>query len=185
MNPIHPHCGPFNAMASNVPENPIDRACYFHDLAYQQMLDEGKNPYLGDGLKADERFIEMLPNNIGSVPYASAFRAKKMFLAAWKRLRKNVIDTGVDNPALRRFKDKYLKWRQELEWRSNNKNMSYRKRSFRSLSGARSKSIRRYSPMVRVPFRRAYYIRYNMYRPLWKKWSQRRRKYYRGRRRYQ
>lgn len=36
-NLIHPHCGPFNTMADKPPKDPIDRACYYHDLAYAKL----------------------------------------------------------------------------------------------------------------------------------------------------
>jgi len=36
-NPLHPHCGPFNDIDDEEPENKVDAACWKHDKVYSKL----------------------------------------------------------------------------------------------------------------------------------------------------
>lgn len=55
-NPVHPHCGPFNYVDIEEPDDPVDAICWRHDKAYGEMQSVGRSPMLYYN-EADEQFI--------------------------------------------------------------------------------------------------------------------------------
>lgn len=44
LNPIHPHCGPFNEVSDQPSSNEVDEICRQHDIAYGEYQAAGVNP---------------------------------------------------------------------------------------------------------------------------------------------
>lgn len=75
MNPIHKHCGPFNAVSKKKSRNKVDEACRQHDIGYGRL---GYKAYFYHN-KYDDRFIDKMEKTKGFLPkvYGSVFKAKK------------------------------------------------------------------------------------------------------------
>lgn len=76
--PGYKYLGPFNPIKNGKPINKADAAARRHDLAYDQYLKEGKNPYLYFN-KADQKFLDELKGDysIGGLLGKGAFHIKK------------------------------------------------------------------------------------------------------------
>ena len=139
LNPVHRHCGPWNTMDALPPNDPVDRACWFHDKAYAEM---GVTAYTTWN-DADEKFINDLESIGGGSLYQFTFRIKYMlyemgyikeyqpygpFLredarSAWQKYKRHIYEHNVkkyiDLDAASEAKQPYVK-------------MPYRRRTKRS-----------------------------------------------------
>lgn len=169
-NPIHPHCGPFNKVSANKPRDPIDAICWIHDTDYARLLAQGKNPYGPDGLEADKKMIEALPANVPGMTYGTLMKVKVSVMKAYAKVARHESKAIAKDPRFQTMKAKVKHWRRALEF--NQKMQSYnRKRLYAGFN---------YQPSKKLRSTRSIYM--SLYRPMWKRWS-RRRRYYRGRRR--
>jgi len=75
MNPIHPHCGPFNKVNKRKSSDPVDEACRQHDIAYGEI---GPSAYWNYN-NADETFVQQMSGQSGLPArlYENVFRLKK------------------------------------------------------------------------------------------------------------
>lgn len=73
-NPLHPHCGPFNEVDDLEPTDPVDAACWRHDIRYGGE----EQPYTHFN-EADQKFIDEMEQLPGIMPkvYASVFKLKR------------------------------------------------------------------------------------------------------------
>lgn len=84
------YCSPGSKMSGALPTSPLDRICMIHDLCYQSLITQGKNPY-GSFNKCDRKMLNYIDqkSRYGTgwtgtdafvAPFASAvIKAKKMF----------------------------------------------------------------------------------------------------------
>lgn len=87
LNPIHPHCGPFNTVSKKRPRNRIDRACWKHDKEYGKIQDESGRwwyPYW----YFNDADIEFIRDADGS-PYVWFFKGKKYLMPKYKKPKKD------------------------------------------------------------------------------------------------
>lgn len=81
MNPIHPHCGPWNAVDPKRSRDPVDRICQEHDNEYGKLQKKHNwiTPYLFQS-RADDRFIVDMSKQKGVIPklYNGVFMLKSM-----------------------------------------------------------------------------------------------------------
>lgn len=174
-NPLHPHCGPFNSVSVKKPDNLVDRVCWEHDKEYAKLISMGKNPYGLDGLKADRAMLAALPDNFAGMTYGTFIKAKIKINQAWRNYVRSETKSMAKDPKFATIRNKIKNFK--LQTQFSKKKMSYnRKRLFAGSYLRPANPYKRYRPSGS---KRIYMKRY---RPMWKKWSSRRR-YYRGRRR--
>lgn len=100
-NPLHPHCGPGNSIAKTVPSNPVDAACWRHDIAYGQfargddLWNQVTNPAYRVYNQADERFVVELRDLIrsGELSYSDKLAAE--YYLQWFQLKKGSARNGI------------------------------------------------------------------------------------------
>lgn len=70
--------GPGNTVAFQIPRNANDAVAKEHDIAYQQLIDKGINPYFTFS-KADQAFLNNIqPDDTASYAAALIFETKKV-----------------------------------------------------------------------------------------------------------
>jgi len=94
MNPIHPHCGPFNAVSNKRSDSKTDEACRQHDIAYGKYQGGSKwhqrkywEPYYMYS-KADDVLLRDFERSEPSVVkslYKSYFNVKKKFAPVMRK----------------------------------------------------------------------------------------------------
>lgn len=81
LNPIHPHCGPFNVIRSRA-NGPVDAICRMHDIAYRK---QGPTSYIKFS-EADKKFIIRMSKQKGLAPWAyrKVFELKEKIAPGYK-----------------------------------------------------------------------------------------------------
>lgn len=81
LNPIHPHCGPFNVIRNSA-NGPVDAICRMHDIAYRK---QGPSSYIKFS-EADKKFIIRMSKQKGLAPWAyrKVFELKKLIAPEYK-----------------------------------------------------------------------------------------------------